>query len=81
MQRKAQRSGDDVLYQGFKQPLKQVSIMTAMINGFLNVARLDAGKIPIEKSAFNMAELIQSAQNEFRAFTVHTILSVHILKK
>ncbi|QDW25041.1 PAS domain S-box protein [Pedobacter sp. KBS0701] len=79
MQRKAQKSGDDALYQGFKQPLKQVSIMTAMINGFLNVARLDAGKIPIEKSAFNMAELIQSAQDEFRAlYSSHIIICPHL---
>ncbi|MGQ7856411.1 PAS domain-containing protein [Pedobacter sp. WC2501] len=79
MQRKAQRSGDDALYQGFKQPLKQVSVMTAMINGFLNVARLDAGKIPVEKSAFNMAELIQSAQDEFRVlYSSHTIICQHL---
>jgi len=75
MQRKAQRSGDEALYEGFKQPLKQVSVMTAMIKGFLNVARLDAGKIPIEKSEFNMAELIVSARDEFKVlYSSHNIV-------
>lgn len=64
MQRMAQKSGESVLAGVFEKPLKQVSLMTTMINGFLNMSRLDAGKIHIEKTKFDMAELVYEAREE-----------------
>lgn len=43
---------------------KQVTKMTNLINGFLNVSRLEAGKIEISKKLFNMAQLIKEAEEE-----------------
>jgi two-component system sensor histidine kinase VicK len=63
LQRKAEKGGDMVA-SAFEQPLKQVRQMTAMINGFLNMSRLDAGKIHIDKSSFDLCELIEEIKHE-----------------
>jgi PAS domain S-box-containing protein len=44
----------------------QVKKMTGMINGFLNIARLESGKIHIEKQQFNLDELITETIDEAR---------------
>lgn len=42
----------------------QVKKMTAMINGFLNVSRLEAGKMHLEKQLFDMEELLHEIVDE-----------------
>ncbi|MBB6107716.1 PAS domain S-box-containing protein [Mucilaginibacter lappiensis] len=42
----------------------QVKKMTGMINGFLNIARLESGQIQIEKQQFNLEELISEVIDE-----------------
>ncbi|MBB6271074.1 PAS domain S-box-containing protein [Pedobacter cryoconitis] len=42
----------------------QVKRMISMINGFLNVSRLDSGKIHIAKECFNMTSLFKEADEE-----------------
>ena len=44
----------------------QVKRMTAMINGFLNVSRLEAGKIEIVKNVFDLDALIKEVLDETR---------------
>jgi PAS domain S-box-containing protein len=41
----------------FEQSLKQVRNMTSMINGFLNVSRLESSKLHVEKSEFDLLDL------------------------
>ena len=54
---------------------KQVTKMTKLVNGFLNVSRLEAGKIYIEKSRFDMAELLKEAEHEAEAMiTSHRLI-------
>ncbi len=54
---------------------KQVSKMTTLINGFLNVSRLEAGKIHINKQRFDMAELLKEAAEEsFSMYNTHRIV-------
>ncbi|RYZ30338.1 MAG: PAS domain-containing sensor histidine kinase, partial [Sphingobacteriales bacterium] len=43
---------------------KQLRKMSSMINGFLNVSRLESGKILIEKQRFNMATLMKEIEEE-----------------
>ena len=43
---------------------KQVGKMTTLINGFLNVSKLEAAKIHIERTKFDMAELIAEMEEE-----------------
>jgi PAS domain S-box-containing protein len=49
-----------VLDKAYRQSKK----MTAIINGFLDMKRVETGKIPIEKSVFDMAELVKEAEEE-----------------
>jgi two-component system sensor histidine kinase VicK len=53
----------------------QVKKMTTMINGFLNVSRLESGKIHIDKQLFDMKDLVKEAEEEVLA----TIGSHHIV--
>lgn len=42
----------------------QVKRMTGMVNGFLNVARLEAGKMVMEKQLFDLAQLLSEIVDE-----------------
>ncbi len=61
---KADKSEDTFAINLLDKANKQVQKMTAMINGFLNVSRLESGKIQIDRSLFDMAELIKDAEEE-----------------
>jgi len=53
----------------------QITKMTVMINGFLNISRLESGKIHLQKDIFNIDELIQENIDEAHIFsTTHQIL-------
>lgn len=43
---------------------RQVKKMTTIINGFLNMKRLETGKIHIEKRLFDMADLMRELEDE-----------------
>ncbi|WP_295769454.1 PAS domain-containing sensor histidine kinase [uncultured Mucilaginibacter sp.] len=45
----------------------QLGKMTRMINGFLNVSRLESGRIQIDSQKFSLAELVTELQDEVRA--------------
>ncbi len=45
---------------------KQIERMTTLINGFLNVSRLESGKIQIDEQRFDMAELVKETEEEIR---------------
>lgn len=53
----------------------QANKMTAMINGFLNVSRLESGKLHINPQLFDMAELINDSKEE----TAAIITSHHLI--
>ena len=53
----------------------QIAKMTNMINGFLNISRLESGKIHINLQEFDLAQLIQEAKEESQATIVsHTVI-------
>lgn len=58
MQRKAKKVDDTYLTGTTGSALKQVKKMSAMINGFLNISRLESGKIVLNKTVFDLNELI-----------------------
>ncbi|RVU03179.1 PAS domain-containing sensor histidine kinase [Mucilaginibacter limnophilus] len=43
---------------------KQLGKMTRMINGFLNVSRLESGKLQIDPQRFDMARLVKEVEEE-----------------
>lgn len=67
LQLKAKKGEDTFTYSAIERSVKQVKRMTTMINGFLNVSRLESGKIHIEKQRFDMADLINEMAEETRA--------------
>lgn len=59
--KKAQESTSILMHE---KANSQVKKMITMINGFLNVSRLDSGKIHIEKRNFDIASLFKEADEE-----------------
>jgi len=72
-QLKLSRQGDQFLSNAMEKANLQTRRMAAMINGFLNVSRLEAGKLLIERRIFDMNELLQEILEETRlTVTTHT---------
>ncbi|WP_428330550.1 ATP-binding protein [Mucilaginibacter sp.] len=61
---KARDSEDNFTTTALDKVDKQIKKMTVMINGFLNVSRLEAGQIYLEEKAFDINELIKQTVEE-----------------
>jgi two-component system sensor histidine kinase VicK len=72
---KARKAEDSFTVGALNKSVSQVKKMTTMINGFLNVSRLESGKIQIDKQRFDMANLLK----EIEAETLAMISSHHIV--
>ena len=71
---KLKNSEDTFLAGAMERANMQVKRMTGMINGFLNISRLEAGKILIDKEPFELGQLLQEISDETRLIlTTHTI--------
>jgi PAS domain S-box-containing protein len=72
---KLQKQDDEFILGALNKANSQVSKMTNMINGFLNISRLEAGKIHIDLQVFDLAMLIKEAEEESLAtITSHTVI-------
>jgi len=73
---KLKHSQDAFLSSAMQKAGAQVKRMTAMINGFLNVSRLEGGKMPLEKESFDLALLLNEIMDETRLVVgTHTVIS------
>jgi PAS domain S-box-containing protein len=71
---KAKKENDNLGMMALGKTEIQVNKMTAMINGFLDVSRLESGKIIVDKRMFNLAELARDIIDEIILITpAHTI--------
>lgn len=61
---KAKKQEDQFSVDALTKVNQQVRKMTAMISGFLNVSRLESGKIHLEKQPFVINELLESIAEE-----------------
>lgn len=61
---KAQKTEDDFTTNALEKANSQVKKMSAMINGFLNVSRLESGKIQLLKHEFSLDQLIKDVIEE-----------------
>lgn len=61
---RAQKTNDEYYANALGKTLKQVKKMTALINGFLNVSRLESGKLLIEKNNFDINQLLNEIIEE-----------------
>lgn len=64
LQSRAKKNDDNYALLALNRAYNQVKKMTAMINGFLNVSRLESGKLLIEKSHFQLDELLRELIDE-----------------
>jgi PAS domain S-box-containing protein len=73
--KRTEEAGDAVSAGMLERTEKQLSKMARMINGFLNVSRLESGKIQIDCQRFDLAELIKETEDETLAsISTHRIL-------
>lgn len=72
---KAKKADDKFTASTLDRANNQVKKMTAMINGFLNVSRLESGNIHIDKTSFDMADLVRETEEE----SIATISSHHVV--
>ena len=71
---KMRNSEDPFLAGAMQKAVQQIKRMSAMINGFLNVSRLESGKIHIERQPFDLEALIEESLDETRlTLTTHEI--------
>jgi len=71
---KLKNSEDQFLAGGMEKANVQVKRMVNMINGFLNISRLESGKMQIEKHEFNLEDLIEETIKETElTVSSHTI--------
>jgi two-component system sensor histidine kinase VicK len=61
---KAQKSEDSFTAGALEKVNTQVKKMSTMINGFLNVSRLESGKIHLNKQQFRLDELVKEIVDE-----------------
>lgn len=73
--RKAEKSDDQFVKQASAQSLKQVKNMTEMINGFLNISRLESGKLHIDRTDFDLSELFKEIQADYQIqYSTHELI-------
>jgi PAS domain S-box-containing protein len=58
LQIKLKGSSDDFVRNALAKAAQQGGKMTSLINGFLNVSRLESGKLVIEKQTFDLTDLV-----------------------
>jgi len=64
LQRKAKKADDEYSVNALDKAYIQVRKMTAMINGFLNVSRLESGKLILDECSFRLDQLLQETIDE-----------------
>lgn len=75
MQRKFTKTEDEDVSKMLDKTDLQIKKMTSMINGFLDISRLESGKIQIIKEIFDLSLLLKEAEEE----SITTINSHHFI--
>jgi len=73
---KAKKDGDEFTVGTLTRIENQVNKMHTLINGFLNVSRLEAGKITLDKKTFDLHELIIECIEETRTTTSKHVFNI-----
>lgn len=66
LSRKAAKADDSFLQKAYSQSLKQIKYMTDLINGFLDVSRLESAKLHIEKKEFSLSDLFDEVFEDYK---------------
>ncbi|ACU05564.1 PAS sensor protein [Pedobacter heparinus DSM 2366] len=76
LQRKFAESEDVLVSQLLDRANLQVKKMNKMISGFLNISRLESGKIQINRQVFNICELIKEVVAEINLTGINHIINI-----
>lgn len=76
LQRKFAESEDVLVPQLLDRANLQVKKMSKMINGFLNISRLESGKIQINRQAFNIYALIEEVVAEINLTGINHVITM-----
>lgn len=80
LQLMARKEEKTLIINTLDKTMKQVGKMTKMITGFLDVSRLEAGKIYIDHERFDMKELLKEIEDEtMPANSTHNIIFAPVL--
>jgi two-component system sensor histidine kinase VicK len=71
LQLRANKNEDSFSAGALDKANRQVKKMNTMINGFLNISRLESGKIQIHKTDFNLPELVEELIEELKLTVSH----------
>lgn len=72
---KLRNNDDPFVPSALEKATTQVRKMTSMINGFLNISRLESGKLQIDKRPFELNELIDEMIDEIKlAVATHSFI-------
>jgi len=71
---KLKSAEDNFLAGAMEKANMQVKRMASMINGFLNISRLESGKMQIDKESFDLCQLVNETVDEMKlTATTHSI--------
>ncbi len=75
LQLKAQKMAEPVISDIARKTKQQADRMIKLINGFLDIARIGEGRISLEQTKFDMADLVKEAEEESLAtITSHDVI-------
>jgi PAS domain S-box-containing protein len=77
LQVKLENNVDPFTVNSLKNANKQVKKMADIINGFLNISRLEAGKMPMVKQEFMLNELVKEAIEETQITGASNVVHFH----
>jgi PAS domain S-box-containing protein len=66
LESKSRKNGDPFFLEALQKVNHQVKKMTEMINGFLNISRIESGMLELIKKEFDLNELVDEALQEYR---------------
>ncbi|MET3499219.1 PAS domain S-box-containing protein [Mucilaginibacter rubeus] len=75
-QKKLAQSEDQFLSDAMEKANQQARRMATMINSFLNISRLEAGKLLIEKQPFDLGQLLQEVLEETQLTVTSHVFSL-----
>lgn len=77
LQKNTQTKGDAFSINILSKVDRQLDKMSSLVNGFLNLSRLESGKIFLQKEVFNLDELISEIIEEHKILIAHHNLILH----
>jgi two-component system sensor histidine kinase VicK len=78
LQMRAIKDNDEFRINSLNKVDKQVNKMSAMINGFLNISRLESGKLHLHEEEFDLDELIKEVIQETNMVNGSHQISLHL---